>query len=707
MLTRSLASFLAAGFYVVGMTACGSGDGPDFAERGNTVDEHHGVAVSDPYRSLEDGDLETTRKWEGRRTTQFIKVTDGLPQREWLYERFQHLWRYDDESVPNPCLLSDRVVYWTKKSDQDKWVVHLRERAGEEGRVLIDPNSWEETETLSGFYPSPDCSWAAFGKAQAGNEEPVLYVINLDNLELQSDTMRGWKQRGVSWMHDNSGFYYSSYPAQGEVPEGEEFYWHRSWFHRLGTSADRDVMTFADDKTKELFHGAGISEDGRWLVLSRGQYYKRELWLKDLQSDAEPVPIVGWRDTDSSVDIVGDTIYITTDWHAPKYRVMVASVDRPGRDQWRPLIPESEDRLMFINPIGGKIYAVYQHNAATRIAVYQPDGTRLQDIGLPTIGSASVWGYWSKPEVWLSFSSFAHPTEVFTYDVEANELNLYKKSPIDIDPSGIVVEQVWYPSADGTQISMFVIQDENAPRDGSVPFMLTGYGGFNVSMRPRFSTGYAVWIEAGGGVAIPNLRGGGEYGQRWHEAGMLENKQNVFDDFVAAADWLVANEYTGRDRLAISGASNGGLLVSAAITQRPDLCAAVLCSVPLTDMIRYHTFEYANVWAEEYGSADNPEMFEHLLAYSPYHNVVEGTDYPAILVVASKNDARTNPAHARKFAAAALWADADHGSVQPILYFFQDDSGHGGGVTIDRKADQTARQWGFLMDRLGMQAPAS
>jgi prolyl oligopeptidase len=706
MSLRSYLALLGTVAVVVSVIACDSGSWKKLAERGHTVDVLHGVEVPDPYRWLEDGDSRETQTWEKRQNAHFDKVSDGLPQRDWLYQRFQHLWRYDDESVPRPCLLSDRIVYWTKRADQDKWIVHLRESEGAEGKVLIDPNTWEETETLAGFYPSPDCSWAAFGKAKAGNEEPILQVMNLETLEVLPDTLRGWKQRSVSWLHDNSGFYYSSHPVEGEVPDGEEFYWHRVWFHRLGSGAEDDELTFASDETKELFHGAGVSEDGRWLVLSRGQYYKRELWLQNLESNTDPVPIVDRRDTDSHVDVVGDTVYITTDWHAPNYRVMATTVDRPGRDHWESLIPESEDRLMYINPVGGKIYAVYQHNAATRISVYEPDGRHLDDIGLPTIGSASVWGYWSKPTVWLSFSSFAHPTSVFTYDPSSNGLTLYKKSPIDIDPSGIVVEQVWYPSKDGTRISMFLVHREDAPRDGTVPYMLTGYGGFNISMRPRFSTGYAVWTEAGGGVAIPNLRGGGEYGQRWHEAGMLKNKQNVFDDFIGAADWLVANDHTRRDRLAISGGSNGGLLVSAAITQRPDLCAAVLCSVPLTDMIRYHTFEYANVWAEEYGSADDPEMFEYLLGYSPYHNLVEGTDYPAMLIVASANDARTNPAHARKFSAAARWADVDHGTSQPIFYFLQDESGHGGGVTIDRKADQVAREWGFLMDQLGMRAPS-
>jgi prolyl oligopeptidase len=679
-------------------------DSTDGSDREDTVDLIHGVEVADPYRWLEEADSERVVEWTAAENAAFAEATDALPQRQWLYDRFQHLWRYDDTSVPSPCLLSDRVVFWTKRADQDKWVLHIKDGPDGEGRVLIDPNTWEETETLAGFYPSPDCSLGAFGRARAGDENPVIKVMNLDTLDLLPVELDGWKQRGVSWLHDNSGFYYSSNPNEGEVPEGEEFYWHRVRRYDLDTGNDTKVWSHPE--IKELYHGVSVSEDGRWLLLYRTEFHKGEVWLQDLRAGTDPVPVVGWRDTDSSAVVVGDRIYITTDWHASNYRVMVASVDRPNRDDWQEFIPESEDRLMYLKPIAGKLYAVYQHKAATRIAVYDTRGRHLQDVELPTVGSAMVWGYWSKPEVWLSFSSFSFPTTVYTYDARANSLTLYKESPIDIDPSGIVVDQVRYPSKDGTEISMFLVHHQSAPQDGSVPYLLTGYGGFNISMTPRFSTTKAVWVEAGGGVAIPNLRGGGEYGKRWHEAGMLERKQNVFDDFIAAADWLVSNGYTSRDRLAISGGSNGGLLVSAAITQRPDLARAVLCEVPLTDMIRYHLFGLANIWAVEYGSAEDPEMFPHLLAYSPYHNLVEGTDYPAMLMVASENDARTDPAHARKFAAAARSADADKGEEEPILYHLQGESGHGGGVTIDTQADQTARQFAFLMAQLGMEAPA-
>lgn len=695
----------------------------DLARRDGTTEVLHGVSVADPYRWMEDASSDDVQAWTKQRNASFTSYTDALSQREWLYDRFQHLWRYDDESTPEPCLLSDRVIYKTKKAEDDKWVVHMRE--GEDGpsKVLLDPNTWAQTETLANFSPSPDCRYAAFGKTEAGNENPVMRVLDLDSLEVLPDTLRGWKHRSIHWLHDNSGFFYTAKPLEGEVAEGEHEYWHRGWFHRLGTEPDQDQLVAFDDEVKETWNGVSVSEDGKWAVRYRSIFNKNELWLHRLEErapsnksssggswnpmgSAPGTPIATGMDAQYWATVVSDRLIIHTDWEAPNYRAFSTPLEQPGREHWKELVPESKDKLSGLLPIDGNLYGVYLHNAASRIDLYTLDGQKLKEMALPTIGSARVWGWWSRPGVWVSFSSFAHPSSVFTYDVEANALSLYKASPIDIDPAGIAVDQVWYPSRDGTQVSMFVVHHEDAVKDGSVPFLLTGYGGFNVSLRPRFSTLYAVWIESGGGIAIPNLRGGGEYGRAWHEAGMRDRKQNVFDDFIAAAEWLENEGWTSRDHLAISGGSNGGLLVSAAVTQRPELFEAVLCAVPLTDMVRFHHMGLANIWAEEYGSSDEAEMFPHLLAYSPYHNAT-AADYPAILVTGSENDARTDPAHARKFAAAVRWADEDRGREEPILLSIQGDSGHHGAVTIDQSADQYSRNYGFLMQQIGLSAPTA
>jgi prolyl oligopeptidase len=562
---------------------------------------------------------------------------------------------------------------------------------------------WETTETLAFFTASPDCSLAVVGKSNAGDENAVISVMDLQTGEMLPDSVQGWRQGGVNWQHDSSGFFYTAKPLAEEVEvEGDHNYWHRAWYHTLGTSADEDVLVFDDPEVRETWHSAWVSDDGDWQLRYRGLFNVNRVWVGPNTPDAELVPMTDHMDFEYSVDAAEGKVFITTDWDAPNYRVLVADAGDPQQENWTELIPEREDRLSYISLIGGHLYAVYQHRAATQIEVYTIDGERLQTMALPTVGSAGVSGFWSRPEVRVSFSSFAHPSSGYTYDVADNSLTLEKSSPIEVDTSNIVVEQVVYPSKDGTEVTMFVIRDQRT--EGPVPFLLTGYGGFNISMRPYFSTSYVAWLEAGGAVAIPNLRGGGEYGQSWHEAGMRDQKQNVFDDFIAAGEWLRDNGQASK--IAISGGSNGGLLVSAAVTQRPELFDAVLCSVPLTDMIRFHRFGIANIWTEEYGSAEDPEMFPHILAYSPYHNTEPGTDYPSILVVGSENDARTDPIHARKFMAAVRWADTDKGTEEPILLYIQKDSGHGGAVTTDQRADQSSRQYGFLMEQLGMTTPA-
>ncbi|MEQ1505191.1 MAG: prolyl oligopeptidase family serine peptidase [Myxococcota bacterium] len=686
------------------------------AERRDVVETLHGVEVHDPYRWLEQADAPDVVAWTDARKAEFHTATEALPVRQALYDRLQKLLRYDDQTVREPCLLGERSTFWTKRADQDKWVLHLATGPDDPGKVVLDPNTWDKVETLGGFYPSPDCKVAVYGKARAGDENPVLTVIDLDTLAPGPDTFRGWKQGAVDWKNDDSGFWYASKPLASEKPDGGEFYYHRVWWHTRGTTADQDQLVLADDANKELFHGVSLSEDGRWLLRFRSLFNENAVELVDLQAkvkkgEAPPVVPVAPLDAEHQAMVLDDKLVVVTDWEAPRRRVMIADLAKPGRDQWKELIPQAEDTLLYVAPVGGRLYAVYQHDVATKIRVYGLDGVAQGELPLPTLGSAGVSGYWTRPEVEVSFESFGQPTTIYAYDpaasaAENHGLTVLKESAIPVDRAlldQIVVDQVWYHSKDGTAVPMFVVHLKGAT--GPLPTLLTGYGGFDISMDPSFSVSYTLWLERGGVVAIPNLRGGGEFGKDWHEAGMLGHKQNVFDDFLAAADWLVAEGWTTPEHLAISGGSNGGLLVSAAVTQRPELFRAVLCAVPLTDMVRYHRFGLANIWSEEYGNAEDPAAFEWLRAYSPYHAVKEGTDYPAILVIGSANDARTDPAHARKFMAAVQWADADHGAEEPILLEVQGDSGHGGGVTIDTRADQISRSQGFLMHQVGLDAP--
>ncbi len=683
--------------------------GPSYlARRGDDADVLHGTRVADPYRWLEDGKAADVRAWEELHMARYTSAVDALPQRAWLAQRFDHLWRYDDESVPTPCMRGKAEGFWTKRKDQDKWVLHLRDKPGAAARVILDPNTWGETETLGGASFSDDCGLLAYGVARAGDENPVYRVLDTSTGEHLPDTLAGWRQGGVSWLPDASGFYYSAQPKAGEVAAGDEYYFSRVYFHRLGTTADQDAVVFEDREHREHFHGASVSEDGRWLVLTRSKFYEQEVFLQDLRKKgAKPVPVVTGFGHEYYVEAIGDRLLILTNWDAPRRRVMIASTTRPGREHWKELVPQGPDLIDGTSAVGDTLYVSSLHDASTRITAYDVKGKKLRDVTLPGIGSAGVSGYWSKPETRLYFTSFATPSAQYRYDVKQDRLTEIWRSPVDFDPSNIVTEQAWFTSKDGTRVPMFLVHAKDAPTDGSTPYLLTGYGGFNVSQTPYFSTLYGVWIEAGGGVAIANLRGGGEFGEAWHQAGMKDRKQSVFDDFIAAAEHLIATGYTRADRLAIQGGSNGGLLVAAAVVQRPELFRAVACEVPLTDMVRYHRFGLANIWAEEYGNADDAAMFPYLHGYSPYHRVVEGTDYPAVLVAGSENDARTDPLHARKFAAALMWADADHGDGEPIYLVTDRDSGHGGGVTIDTQVAQTARTYGFLMAQIGLQAPAA
>jgi prolyl oligopeptidase len=475
------------------------------------------------------------------------------------------------------------------------------------------------------------------------------------------------------------------------------------WLHKLGTGPEEDIQVFKDDKVKEYWHGVGVTEDGRHEVFYRSLFNVNDVWFRPLGGDQELIPLATGMKNEYGTLFVEDKILITTDEDAPRKMVYVTDVANPGRENWKVFLPEHEkDKLQGVSGIAGKIYATYSHNAYTVVKIYELDGTFIRDLPFPTIGTGWVSGRWSQPEVWVSFSSYSYPSTTFKYHVDRNELEVYREFPVEVDVADMVADQVWYPSKDGTEVSMFVVYKKGLKKNGKNPTLLYGYGGFDVSMRPRFSTSALVWLEAGGVYCVANLRGGGEYGRQWHEAGMKENKQNVFDDFIAAAEYLIAAGYTSSDKLAIRGGSNGGLLVGAVTVQRPELFRVVDCGVPLLDMLKYHRYGLANIWAEEYGSSDDAEQFAYLNAYSPYHNVKDGVKYPAFLVTGSENDARVDPLHARKMAARLQAADTGGG---PICLLVRGKSGHGGGTTISTQIEQYAQEAAFLMYFLGMEAP--
>jgi prolyl oligopeptidase len=687
----------------VSMAQIGAHDYPE-SKTEPAFDSYHGVEIEDPYRWLEDPDDATTQDWVKRQELFTHSLLDTLPQVEWLVGRFEELWRYDSRTAPRRVLDGDRIYYQIQNADDEKWKVVTKEDEDSDPTVLIDPNEWDELKQLQGVSFSRTGRYVAYGVAEGGNEDPRIQILDIAAGEVLPDTLNGWDQTVNDWLPDDTGFYYSSNPMPGEVPPGEEYYWGRIWLHRLGTPASEDVLVMKDDEVKERWHWAEVSENGDYVIFNKGTYYAQELYLGEAGKLSDLEPIVTGYDGEYGALAVDDKILIQTTVDAPRGMIYITSARKPGKKHWKVLVPEHKtDILNGIEAIGGHLYLNYSHDASSRIAVYTLRGKHLKDIELPMLGTASVSGNWDQQQVVVAFSSFTWPQTYFYYDVRDNSLDEFYRAPVKVNVDQYTAQQVWYISKDGTRVSMFLVHRKDLELNGENPVYLTGYGGFDVSMRPRFSSTNLTWVELGGVYALPNLRGGGEYGDDWHKAGMLGNKQNVFDDFIAAAEYLIDEGYTSRDRLAISGGSNGGLLTGAAVVQRPELFAAVEIAVPLLDMLRYHTNRYANVWAEEYGSSDDPEQFDYLQAYSPYHNVVEGANYPPTLIWASTNDARVDAYHARKMTA-RMQALGEGG---PVMYLERSGSGHHGGTTESVRMRQTAETRAFLMHFVGMQAPES
>jgi len=699
---RGIRAALAFALLTVWVLPCLAYEYP-VTEKRPTTDVYHGVEIVDDYAWLEDEEADEVVAWTEEQEVFTHSLIDDLPQREFLTKRFNELWRYDDEGTPNRVLQGERIFYWSKKKDDEKWVYNTKANEDAETQVLLDPNSWDPTETLSGVNPSRNGKYVAFGTAHGGDENPIIQVMVTETGEILDDSLLGWKQSVISWLPDNSGFFYTCKPLEGEVAEGEHEYWHATWLHQLGTPPAEDQKVFWHDETKEYWHMVWVTEDGKYEVYNRSLFNTNEAYFKPLGSDGDPIPLATGFENEYDVDIIEGKILIRTDEDAPLFQVFITDVDQPERENWREFIPEHErDKLNYISAINGHIYASYSHNAYSQVKIYDLDGNYLRDLPFPTIGTGGVGGHWSQPEVWVGFSSYTYPSTTFKYHFEQDELEIFHEFPLDIDVDNMTAKQVWFESKDGTQVSMFVVHRKDLELDGDNPTLVNGYGGFNISRRPRFSTMVVVWLEAGGVYVDVNLRGGGEYGQEWHEAGMLGNKQNVFDDFIGAAEWLIENKYTSSERIGIRGGSNGGLLTGACTVQRPDLYKVVYCGVPLLDMLKYHKFGLANIWSEEYGSSDDAEQFEYLRAYSPYHNAQDNVAYPAFIVTGSENDARVDPMHARKMAARLQAADAGGG---PVVLLIRKQSGHGGGTTLSKQIEQQAEVWAFLMDQLGMQAP--
>lgn len=668
----------------------------------NVVEVIHGQKVEDPYRFLENGESEEVRKWVNEQNTYTRSILDQLPGRQGIKNRLEEFLSIGD--IGTPQVSKGRYFYTKREGKQNQPVLYMRVGLQGKEEILLDPNSLskEGLIVLDWWYPSDDGKLLAYGLSQEGNEQSTLHIMNVETGEILSDEIPRTRGCSLAWKKDKSGFYYTRYPKAGEVPEGEENYHRHAFYHQLGNKPDQDAEVFGEGRDLEEWCDVALSPDSRFLLVTVSQGWSRsEMYFRDFQNSDKFVPIVEGIDAMFVGEIIGEHLYLYTNYKAPKYRLLKVDLTKPSMENWQELIPEEGSVLQGTKVIGEKILAQYMQNASSRLKMFSIEGEYLKDIELPALGSVyGLNGEWDGSEALFGYQSFFIPPTIYHYDLKTDKLSLYDRVNADIDTSLYEVKQVWYPSKDGTKISMFLVHKKGLKFNGNNPTVLTGYGGFNDNRTPTFQRSLFLWLESGGVYAVPNLRGGGEYGEEWHKAGMLENKQNVFDDFISAAEWLISEKYTSPSHLAIMGGSNGGLLMGAALTQRPDLFKAVVCGNPLLDMLRYQNFLIAKLWIPEYGSAEDSAQFKYLYQYSPYHRVKDGTSYPATLLFTAESDTRVDPMHALKMTArlqAATSAD------NPILLRFETKAGHGVGTPLSKLIDRYTDIWSFIYWQLGVE----
>ncbi len=666
------------------------------------VDKLHGTDVADPYRWLEDSQSAEVTEWTDKQNGYTRSVLDKLPGRDKINERLGSLLEIG--SLSAPAVVKGKYFYTKRDGKQNQAILYVREGLTGKDRVLVDPNllAADGTVTLDWWFPSRDGGLLAYGLSANGSELSTLHVRDVATGKDRPDAIERTRACSLVWLPNNNGFYYTRYPAAGSVPKDEETYSRHVFFHKLGDAPAKDTAVFGEGRAKEDWPNVDLSPDGRWLVVSVEQgWAKSEVYFKDLKKEISAfVPLVEKVESLFAVTVRNDRFYVHTNDKAPRYRLFQVDPLKPARANWKEVIAQGDDVLEGVSAVGDTLVAQYMHKASSRLELRDRDGKVLEDVKLPTLGTlAGVGGEWDGDEFLYGFHSFTQPLTVYHVDLKTRKSTLWEQVKTDVDFSAYEVEQVSFPSKDKTPITLFLAHKKGVQKDGHNPTLLYGYGGFNVSLTPSFNSSRFLFLEKGGVLAIANLRGGGEYGEDWHQAGMFGKKQNVFDDFLAAAEYLVREKYTTKDKLAIQGGSNGGLLMGAALTQRPDLFKCVVCQVPLLDMLRYHKFLIARLWIPEYGSADDADQFKWLHAYSPYHRVKDGTAYPAVLLEAAESDTRVDPLHARKMAARLQAATA---SDQPILLRLETKAGHGAGKPRVKVVEELTDVWGFLFWQLGI-----
>ena len=670
----------------------------------DTVTNYFGTQVKDPYRWLEDDMSEETARWVEDQNKTTFGYLENIPFREELKQRLTTLWNY--EKVGAPFKEGDYSYFYKNDGLQNQYVIY-RYKTGQDPNkteVFLDPNTFTEDGTISlgGLSFSENGSLAAYSISEGGSDWRKVLVMNAQSKEIIEDTIVDVKFSGISWLK-NEGFYYSSY----DKPKGSELSaktdQHKLYYHKLGTSQKEDELIFGGTpEQKHRYVGGRTTQDNKYLIVSASVSTSgNKLFIKDLGDPKSPFVTVQ-KDTDSDtsvIDNVGSKLYLVTNRNAPNKKVVTVDASSPGPENWKDLIEETQNVLR-ASTGGGYIFANYMENAVSVIKQYTYDGTLVREVALPGVGSAGGFGAKKQDtSLYYSFTNYLTPGSIYSYEISSGTSKLYKKPSIDFNSDEYQSRQVFYTSKDGTQVPMIITHKKGIVLDGTNPTILYGYGGFNISLTPSFSITNAVWMEQGGVYAVANLRGGGEYGKKWHDAGTKLQKQNVFDDFIAAAEYLIGKKYTSSDFLAIRGGSNGGLLVGATMTQRPDLIKVALPAVGVLDMLRYHTFTAGAGWAYDYGTAQqSKEMFEYLKAYSPVHNVTPGTKYPATMVTTGDHDDRVVPAHSFKFAAEL---QEKQGGTAPVLIRIETDAGHGAGTPVSKTIEQYADIYGFTLYNMG------
>jgi len=679
------------------------------AKKVDQVDDYHGTEVADPYRWLEDPDAADTRKWIDAENRLTFGYLEQISARETIRRRITKLWDY--EKFRTPFKEGGRYFYRHNNGLQNQYVIYTMKSLDDKPKVLIDPNKFSKdgTVALTGLAVSEDGQYAAYGVSDAGSDWQEWKVRRIDSGKDTGDHIKWIKFRGASWTKDNKGFFYSRFDEPKEETKLKDTnYYNKLYYHKLGTPQSDDVLVYHRPDRKEWGFSGYVTDDGRYLIIlvSKGTERKNLVLYKDLtKKDAEIVELISTFEAQYSLlDNDGPVFWFRTDKDAPKGRVIAIDTKNPQRSNWKEIIAQANEPLRGVSVVNDMFIASYLKDAHSQVRIFDLSGNPVRDVKLPGLGSAGGFGgKRSYKETFYLFTGFTAPTTIYRYDLTTGKNTVFRRPDVDFNPNDYETKQIFYRSKDGTRVPMFITCRKGIKLDGNNPTYLYGYGGFNAAMTPYFSVSSVVWMEMGGVFAVANIRGGGEYGKEWHEAGKKLNRQNVFDDFIAAAEWLIENKYTSTPRLAIGGASNGGLLVGACMTQRPDLFGACLADVGVMDMLRFHKFTIGWAWVSDYGSPDKPEEFKALYAYSPLHNLRPGTAYPATLITTADHDDRVFPGHSFKYAAALQAAQS---GPAPVLIRIETRAGHGAGKPTSKRIEEAADKWAFLTRVLGLDTKA-